>query len=103
MGLRDDPLSSASLGQVREPIAALFLELPQRALGGTLPSWKELVAQVAWARDRGAAVHLDGARLWDATPFYKAKHRKSIADIASLFARLVGSAAGRRAAHPRRA
>jgi threonine aldolase len=80
-----EPLALASLAQVHEPVAALLLELPQRALGGTLPSWKELVAQVDWARDRGAAVHLDGARLWEATPFYRAKHRKSIADIAALF------------------
>ena len=80
-----EPLSSASLAQVHEPIAALLIELPQRALGGTLPSWSELVAQVAWARDRGAAVHMDGARLWDASPFYRAKHRKSLADIAGLF------------------
>ena len=85
VGPRDEPLSSASLAQVHEPIAALLLELPQRSLGGTLPSWKELVAQVAWARDRGAAVHLDGARLWDASPFYTARHRKSLTDVAGLF------------------
>jgi threonine aldolase len=84
-GPRDEPLALASLAQVHEPIAALLLELPQRALGGTLPSWKELTAQVDWARERGAAVHLDGARLWEATPFYKAKHRKSMTDIAGLF------------------
>jgi threonine aldolase len=80
-----EPLLLASLEQVHEPVAALLLELPQRALGGTLPSWKELVAQVEWAHERGAAVHLDGARLWEATPFYRAKHRKSITDIAGLF------------------
>lgn len=85
VGPRDEPLSMASLAQVHEPIAALLMELPQRALGGTLPSWTDLVAQVSWARDRGAAVHLDGARLWESGPFYKARHRKSLADIAGLF------------------
>jgi threonine aldolase len=85
VGPRDQPLALASLNDIHEPIAALLLELPQRALGGTLPSWKELVAQVAWARDRDAAVHLDGARLWDATPYYRSKHRRSMTDIAALF------------------
>jgi len=84
-GPRDEPLSSATLAQVREPVAAMLLELPQRGLGGTLPVWDELVAQVSWARDRGAAVHLDGARLWDATPFYAKSDGKSLSDIAALF------------------
>ncbi len=85
VGPRHEPLSSASLGQVREPVAALVLELPQRELGGTLPTWDELVAQVTWARERGAAVHLDGARVWEAAPFYDKSSRKSLSDIAGLF------------------
>jgi threonine aldolase len=85
IGPRDEPLSTASLAEVHEPIAALLLELPQRGLGGTLPAWGELVAQVRWARDRGAAVHLDGARLWDASPFYAKQHHKSLQEIAALF------------------
>jgi threonine aldolase len=84
-GPREEPLSAASLEQIREPVAALLLELPQRGLGGTLPSWDELVSQVTWARERGAAVHCDGARLWDASPFYAKQHGKSLRDIAGLF------------------
>jgi len=63
------------------PLAALLLELPQREIGGQLPSWSDLEAQVAWARDRGAAVHMDGARLWESAPFYG----RSYAEIAGLF------------------
>ncbi len=85
VGPRREPLSSASLAEVHEPVAALLLELPQRELGGTLPSWDELVAQVTWARERGAAVHLDGARVWEASPFYDKSSKKSLADIAGLF------------------
>ncbi|HVC03909.1 MAG TPA: beta-eliminating lyase-related protein [Candidatus Acidoferrales bacterium] len=85
IGPRDEPLSMAGLVEVHEPVAALLLELPQRGLGGTLPTWSELVAQVTWARDRGAAVHLDGARLWDASPYYARKNHKSLHDIAALF------------------
>jgi threonine aldolase len=57
------------------------IELPQRDLGGQLPSWEELQAQTAWARDRGAAAHLDGARLWEASAGYD----RSPAEIAALF------------------
>jgi len=61
-------------------VAALVLELPQRMIGSQLPSWPDLVAQTSWARDRGAAVHLDGARLWEAQPFYDRPHAR-IADL----------------------
>ncbi|GGQ40252.1 threonine aldolase family protein [Couchioplanes azureus] len=67
--------------EVAEPVAALLLELPQRDLGGALPAWDDLVAQTEWARDRGAAVHLDGARLWEASAGYD----RTPAEIAALF------------------
>jgi threonine aldolase len=69
------------LRAVREPLAAVLFELPQREIGGALPPWKDLVRQVDFVRRRGAAVHLDGARLWESTPFYG----KSPARIAALF------------------
>ncbi len=55
---------------VAEPPAALLLELPQRDIGGQLPAWDDLFAQTEWARGRGAAVHMDGARLWGCESFY---------------------------------
>lgn len=85
VGPRTSPLTLASLQQVAEPIAALLLELPQRDLGGTLPTWSELESQVAWATERGAAVHLDGARLWEAAPYYARTAKKTVADVAALF------------------
>lgn len=66
---------------VAEPLAAVVLELPQREIGGLLPTWDELTAVVDAVRERGAAVHLDGARLWECTTFYE----RSLAEIASLF------------------
>ncbi len=81
----NDPLSLAELTEIKEPIAALLIELPQRDIGGYLPTWKELCAQVQWARDRGAATHLDGARLWEAAPYYASSAGKSLADVCALF------------------
>ena len=69
------------LKQVRDPLAALLLELPQREIGGQLPSWDELVAITTWARERNIALHMDGARLWECQPFYQ----RPYAEIAALF------------------
>jgi threonine aldolase len=69
------------LQEVAEPPAALLLELPQREIGGRLPPWEDLVEQVGWARERGAAVHMDGARLWDCPSAYG----RDLAEIAGLF------------------
>ena len=69
------------LRAVQEPLAAVLFELPQREIGGQLPPWRELREQVAFVRQSGAAVHLDGARLWESAPFYG----KSPAQVAALF------------------
>ncbi|MCA9726925.1 MAG: beta-eliminating lyase-related protein [Candidatus Eisenbacteria bacterium] len=74
-------LTRADLDQVSEPLAALLLELPQREIGGQLPTWDELGTLLDWARERGTATHLDGARLWECGPFYQREY----AEIAALF------------------
>jgi threonine aldolase len=81
VGGRDRLIELADLEALHAPIGALLLELPQREIGGRLPEWADLVAQVDWARGRGVATHLDGARIWEAAPYYGRTH----ADIAELF------------------
>ena len=63
-----------------EPFGTLLVELPLRDAGFVLPSWEELTALVAAARDRGARVHFDGARLWESTAYLG----RSLAEIAAL-------------------
>jgi threonine aldolase len=69
------------LAALKQPISTLLLELPQREIGGFLPSWEELTAQCQWAAEKGVKVHMDGARLWESQPFYGRSH----AEISSLF------------------
>jgi threonine aldolase len=80
-GHPDRLLTIGDLTGIAEPPAALLVELPQRDLGGQQPEWDDLQAQVGWARDRGAAVHLDGARLWESAAGYG----RPPAGIAALF------------------
>ena len=64
-----------------EPVGAILFELPQREIGGQLPAWEDLVEMVGWARRRGVATHMDGARLWETKPFFGREY----AEIAALF------------------
>ncbi|HEY8602479.1 MAG TPA: beta-eliminating lyase-related protein [Thermomicrobiales bacterium] len=81
IGDPDRLLTSADLAKVAEPLGTLLIELPQREIGGQLPSWDELLAITTWARERDIALHLDGARLWESSPFYA----RPYAEIAALF------------------
>ena len=81
IGHRDRLVARADLDQVKEPLGVLLLELPQRDLGGQLPAWRALRAQTTWARRHGAALHLDGARLWQCGSFY----RRPLREVAALF------------------
>jgi threonine aldolase len=64
-----------------EPLGVVVLEMPLRRIGCRLLPWDDLTGIAAMARDKGVALHLDGARLWESQPFYGRPH----ADIAGLF------------------
>ena len=81
IGERTRLLTVADLAAVAEPVAALLIELPQRDLGGAQPPFDDLRTLVDAARDRGAAVHLDGARLWESAAGYDV----APAEVAALF------------------
>jgi threonine aldolase len=81
VGPADAPLTLAHVEVLRDPIATLLLELPQREIGATLPTWNELAAIVAYAKEHGWHLHLDGARLWECGPYYA----RPYAEIARLF------------------
>lgn len=80
-GGRDRLITIDDLIAIAEAPAALLLELPQRDIGGQQPVFDDLVAQVSWARERGAAAHLDGARLWESAAGYG----RAPAEIADMF------------------
>jgi threonine aldolase len=77
----DRLMTLGDLAEIGELPAALLIELPQRDLGGQQPDWEDLRAQAEWAKGRGAAVHLDGARLWESAAGYG----RPPAEITALF------------------
>ncbi|MGC9222092.1 MAG: threonine aldolase family protein [Solirubrobacteraceae bacterium] len=81
IGDRDRLIELDDLTRLKSPLGAVLLELPQREIGGQLPEWEDLVAQVNHVKEHGAAVHLDGARIWEAAPYYDRPH----SEIAGMF------------------
>lgn len=61
--------TAEEIGGLGERVSTVVLELPLRDAGFVLPSWDDLTASCAAAHEAGARVHLDGARLWDSTPY----------------------------------
>lgn len=78
-------LTLMELEAVAEPLSSVLIELPQRWLGGELPSWDELTAISAWARERSIFMHLDGARLWESGPYYGRPYAEICAHFDSVY------------------
>lgn len=64
-----------------EDVSCLLLELPQREIGGQLPTFETLEAIAAYCRKQGIRLHLDGARLLEVLPYYQ----KTAAEVCALF------------------
>ncbi len=64
-----------------EDVSCLLLELPQREIGGQLPSFETLEAIASHCKARGIKLHLDGARLLEILPYYG----KSASEVCELF------------------
>ncbi|WP_405060516.1 beta-eliminating lyase-related protein [Kribbella sp. NBC_01505] len=85
------------LAAIPGKLAAVTLELPLREPGYLLPTWDELVVFAAACAERGVPLHLDGARLWESTPYLG----HSLAEISALatsvyvsFYKVLGGLAG---------
>jgi threonine aldolase len=63
-------------------VAALFVELPHRELGGKITPWEDLVRLTDWCSNRKIPTHCDGARLFESTVAYDGR---SPAELTSLF------------------
>lgn len=81
LGERNRLFTLEDVKSIKEPISCLLIELPQREIGGELPSFEELVSISEFCKSKGIKLHLDGARLFEALPYYN----KSASDICSLF------------------
>jgi threonine aldolase len=79
--LRDRMLTREDFERLGRVPGVALIELPYRPLGGPLPTWDELGAIHAWAREREVRLHMDGARVWQCRPFYGREYR----EIADLF------------------
>jgi threonine aldolase len=69
-GDRHRPWTVADLEALPDRLGAVGIEIPMREIGGQAPSWDELEAIKAHCRARGAHLHMDGARLWEAAAGY---------------------------------
>ncbi|RJG21103.1 threonine aldolase family protein [Massilia cavernae] len=87
-GDRHRPFTSADLAAIPDKLGAVALEIPMREIGGQAPSWDELEAIKQHCRERGAHLHMDGARLWEAATAYGRTPKEIAAGFDSVYVSL---------------
>jgi len=68
------------LAELPGRLGGVLVELPLRDAGCLLPTFEELAELSAACRERDIRLHFDGARIWEAQPFYD----RPFAEIAAL-------------------
>ncbi|WP_337020024.1 threonine aldolase family protein [Oceanobacillus massiliensis] len=81
LGETDRVITFEDIENIKEDISCILLELPQREIGGQLPSFDSLKLISAYCREHSIKLHLDGARLFEVLPYYG----KSAAEVCALF------------------
>ena len=61
--------TAAHLAAIPGRLGAVLIELPLRDAGCLLPTYDDLAALSTACHDRGIALHIDGARLWESLDF----------------------------------
>ncbi|EIT84388.1 aromatic amino acid beta-eliminating lyase/threonine aldolase [Fictibacillus macauensis ZFHKF-1] len=70
LGDSDRLFTLEDVKNLHERVACILVELPQRDLGGELPSLAELRALSSYCKEHNIKLHLDGARLFEVLPYY---------------------------------
>ncbi|EDL62839.1 threonine aldolase family protein [Bacillus sp. SG-1] len=78
---KDSVITLEDIQHMKEEVAAVLLELPQREIGGQLPDFETLQSISDYCRKKGIKLHLDGARLLEVLPYY----RKTASEVCNLF------------------
>ncbi|WP_309243019.1 threonine aldolase family protein [Hyalangium versicolor] len=91
------PVLGGDVRETREPLGTVSVELPVRWLGGQLQTWEQLEDLKRACRERGAKLHMDGARLWESQPFYGRSYAEICRGFDSVyvsFYKMVGALGG---------
>jgi threonine aldolase len=81
-------LSRTASGRVAADVGAIAIESPVRRLSGQMFDWAEAQRISAFARERGIATHLDGARLFIASAYSGTTPREYAAAFDTVYVSL---------------
>lgn len=81
LGHKERLLTLEDIKDLPASVKVLLIELPQREIGGQVPSFETLKEIRSYCLEQGIVMHLDGARLLEVLPYY----HKTAAEISALF------------------